>query len=170
MNTAWCAAAGHHAESSMAMGFCFFNSAAVAARAAQKCGAQRVLILDWDVHHGNGTQVCAQLAPAPGVVVPSPTHHTYRISVLLPCARHHPWVCLATSSSMGALPSSRHHPWVCLATSSSMGVPCHVIIHGCASTCSYLAHVIIHGCAFRNTHTLALRSWPPLSNVRCQRS
>jgi len=47
---------GHHAESSMAMGFCFFNSAAVAARAAQGCGAQRVLILDWDVHHGNGTQ------------------------------------------------------------------------------------------------------------------
>ncbi|KAF5828661.1 hypothetical protein DUNSADRAFT_17277 [Dunaliella salina] len=47
---------GHHAESNMAMGFCFFNSAAVAARAAQGCGAQRVLILDWDVHHGNGTQ------------------------------------------------------------------------------------------------------------------
>lgn len=39
-----------------AMGFCFFNNAAVAARAAQEAGAQRVLILDWDVHHGNGTQ------------------------------------------------------------------------------------------------------------------
>jgi len=38
------------------MGFCFFNNAAVAARAAQEAGAQRVLILDWDVHHGNGTQ------------------------------------------------------------------------------------------------------------------
>eukprot|EP00798_Chlamydomonas_sp_ICE-L_P002356 gene2356-8664_t len=47
---------GHHAESGMAMGFCFFNNAAVAARAAQAAGAQRILILDWDVHHGNGTQ------------------------------------------------------------------------------------------------------------------
>jgi len=47
---------GHHAESNVAMGFCFFNNAAVAARAAQAVGAQRVLILDWDVHHGNGTQ------------------------------------------------------------------------------------------------------------------
>ena len=40
----------------MAMGFCFFNNAAVAARAAQRAGARKVLILDWDVHHGNGTQ------------------------------------------------------------------------------------------------------------------
>lgn len=47
---------GHHAESNTAMGFCFFNNAAVAARAAQAAGAERVLILDWDVHHGNGTQ------------------------------------------------------------------------------------------------------------------
>ncbi|GIL98910.1 hypothetical protein Vretimale_4234 [Volvox reticuliferus] len=47
---------GHHAESSVAMGFCYYNNAAVAARAAQAAGAQRVLIMDWDVHHGNGTQ------------------------------------------------------------------------------------------------------------------
>jgi hypothetical protein len=47
---------GHHAESNNAMGFCFFNNAAVAARAAQKMGARKVLIVDWDVHHGNGTQ------------------------------------------------------------------------------------------------------------------
>mmetsp|Transcript_13788 Transcript_13788/g.29739 ORF Transcript_13788/g.29739 Transcript_13788/m.29739 type:complete len:574 (+) Transcript_13788:188-1909(+) len=47
---------GHHAESGMAMGFCFFNNAAVAAKAAQASGAKRVLILDWDIHHGNGTQ------------------------------------------------------------------------------------------------------------------
>lgn len=47
---------GHHAESGMSMGFCFFNNAAVAARAAQSAGARRVIILDWDVHHGNGTQ------------------------------------------------------------------------------------------------------------------
>jgi len=47
---------GHHAEAARAMGFCFFNSVAVAARHAQLAhGMQRVLILDWDVHHGNGT-------------------------------------------------------------------------------------------------------------------
>jgi acetoin utilization deacetylase AcuC-like enzyme len=48
---------GHHAERTRAMGFCFFNNAAVAARRAQKAhGAERVAIVDWDVHHGNGSQ------------------------------------------------------------------------------------------------------------------
>ncbi|KAL6760352.1 hypothetical protein V8C86DRAFT_2433666 [Haematococcus lacustris] len=48
---------GHHAESGLALGFCLFNNAAVAARAAQReAGVQRVLIVDWDIHHGNGTQ------------------------------------------------------------------------------------------------------------------
>lgn len=47
---------GHHAESSVAMGFCYYNNAAVAARAAQAAGARRVVVVDWDVHHGNGTQ------------------------------------------------------------------------------------------------------------------
>jgi len=48
---------GHHAERTRAMGFCFFNTAAVAARHAQRAhGAERIAIFDWDVHHGNGTQ------------------------------------------------------------------------------------------------------------------
>ena len=48
---------GHHAEADRAMGFCFFNSVAIAARYIQQhYGLQRVLIVDWDVHHGNGTQ------------------------------------------------------------------------------------------------------------------
>ncbi len=47
---------GHHAVASHAMGFCLFNNVAVAAEAALAAGAQRVLVLDWDVHHGNGTQ------------------------------------------------------------------------------------------------------------------
>jgi acetoin utilization deacetylase AcuC-like enzyme len=48
---------GHHAEADRAMGFCLFNNIAVAARALQaEEGLGRVLVLDWDVHHGNGTQ------------------------------------------------------------------------------------------------------------------
>jgi len=47
---------GHHAEPDRGMGFCIFNNAAIAARHAQKKGRKRVLIADWDVHHGNGTQ------------------------------------------------------------------------------------------------------------------
>jgi acetoin utilization deacetylase AcuC-like enzyme len=48
---------GHHAEPDHAMGFCLFDSIAIAARWAQSdLGAKRVAILDWDVHHGNGTQ------------------------------------------------------------------------------------------------------------------
>jgi histone deacetylase 6 len=48
---------GHHAEADRAMGFCLFNNVAVAARAVQASrAAERVLIVDWDLHHGNGTQ------------------------------------------------------------------------------------------------------------------
>ncbi len=48
---------GHHAEKTTAMGFCLFNTAAIAARHAQKKhGAEKIAIVDWDVHHGNGTQ------------------------------------------------------------------------------------------------------------------
>jgi acetoin utilization deacetylase AcuC-like enzyme len=48
---------GHHAEAAQAMGFCLFNNVAVGARYAQAVhGLESVLIIDWDVHHGNGTQ------------------------------------------------------------------------------------------------------------------
>jgi acetoin utilization deacetylase AcuC-like enzyme len=48
---------GHHATANHAMGFCIFNNVAVAARlATDELGLDRILIVDWDVHHGNGTQ------------------------------------------------------------------------------------------------------------------
>ena len=47
---------GHHAEPERAMGFCFFNAAAIAAMHAREHGAKRVAVLDFDVHHGNGTE------------------------------------------------------------------------------------------------------------------
>ncbi len=47
---------GHHAEPNEMMGFCLLNNAAIAAEAARAAGVERVLVLDWDVHHGNGTQ------------------------------------------------------------------------------------------------------------------
>ncbi len=48
---------GHHAERDRSMGFCLFNNVAIAARwALEKLGCQRVMIMDWDLHHGNGTQ------------------------------------------------------------------------------------------------------------------
>ena len=59
VRSAFCAVRppGHHAGPSRGMGFCIFNNAAVAARHAQRaCGLGRVLVADWDVHHGNGTQ------------------------------------------------------------------------------------------------------------------
>ncbi len=60
---------GHHATSEHAMGFCLFNNVAVAARHAQNYkGIERVAIIDWDVHHGNGTQ---------GIFYSDPTVHFF---------------------------------------------------------------------------------------------
>jgi acetoin utilization deacetylase AcuC-like enzyme len=55
---------GHHAERDRAMGFCLFNNVAVAAAHARALGAPRVAIVDYDVHHGNGTQHMFELDPA----------------------------------------------------------------------------------------------------------
>jgi acetoin utilization deacetylase AcuC-like enzyme len=54
---------GHHALATQAMGFCFLNNVVLAARHAQALGCARVLIVDWDVHHGNGTQALVETDP-----------------------------------------------------------------------------------------------------------
>ena len=55
---------GHHAERSKAMGFCLVNHVAVAAAHARARGVERVLVLDWDVHHGNGTEEIFKASPS----------------------------------------------------------------------------------------------------------
>jgi acetoin utilization deacetylase AcuC-like enzyme len=67
---------GHHAEADRAMGFCLFNNVAVTARALQaEDGVDRILILDWDVHHGNGTQHSFEEDPA--ILYVSTHQHPY---------------------------------------------------------------------------------------------
>ncbi len=55
---------GHHALAGRGMGFCLVNNVVVAARHAQRDGRGRVLIIDWDVHHGNGTQALVEADPS----------------------------------------------------------------------------------------------------------
>ena len=56
---------GHHAMAEKGMGFCVYNNAVIAARHAQRThGLQRILVLDWDVHHGNGTQTAFWTDPS----------------------------------------------------------------------------------------------------------
>ncbi len=64
-DSAFCAVRppGHHAESAMGMGFCIFNNVALAAERALSLGAKRVAVLDFDVHHGNGTVEIFQHRP-----------------------------------------------------------------------------------------------------------
>ncbi|VDM21273.1 unnamed protein product [Wuchereria bancrofti] len=58
---------GHHAEYNQAMGFCFLNNVAITVKyLQQRCAEQcsRIAIIDWDVHHGNGTQICFEADPS----------------------------------------------------------------------------------------------------------
>ncbi len=75
---------GHHAERDQAMGFCLFNNVAVGARWARKhLGLERILLLDWDLHHGNGTQ-----------------HSFYRDPSVLYCSIHQ-YPCYPGSGAVG---------------------------------------------------------------------
>src|ERR1043166_3903936 len=67
---------GHHAERNRAMGFCLFNSAAIGAQyLREKFGLKRVLVMDWDIHHGNGTQ--HSFYDDPGVLYVSTHQYPY---------------------------------------------------------------------------------------------
>lgn len=78
LDRAFCAVRppGHHAERAQAMGFCFFNNVALGVRHAQVChGIERVAVLDFDVHQGNGTE--SLLADVPGVLFCSTFQHPF---------------------------------------------------------------------------------------------
>jgi histone deacetylase 6 len=75
---------GHHAEACQCMGFCMFNNVAVAAACAiEKWNVKKILILDWDVHHGNGTQ--HMFEDNPNVMYVS--LHRYEQGTFYPCSR-----------------------------------------------------------------------------------
>lgn len=120
---------GHHAEPDQATGFCYFNSVAIAALSVLRSGlASRVLILDWDIHHGNGTQFAA--SQHPGLLYIS--LHRYDQGTFFPgtgafhcqnsqtnggCIINIPWGCTdtsATSSTVAAAAvaaSARRESW-----------------------------------------------------------
>jgi acetoin utilization deacetylase AcuC-like enzyme len=95
---------GHHATPDRGMGFCLFNSIAIAARyAQQKYGVDRVLIADWDVHHGNGTQ---DIFYTDGTVLFFSTHQ-------------HPWYP-GTGAPVTTITSSNLRRWRAVAQSRSL--------------------------------------------------
>ena len=86
----------------MSMGFCFYNNAGIAARAAQAAGARRVLILDWDVHHGNG-------APASAVSLPPQQHPGWndRRDSMLTLSEHSCY-CVAADGAVVTTAGTQH--------------------------------------------------------------
>ena len=102
---------GHHALADRAMGFCLLNNVAVAAAALVAMG-ERVLIVDWDVHHGNGTQ--AMFWDDPSVLT---SRRTSRRSTRAP-ARRTRWVGRAARGLTVNVPTARRVP-----PATSCGVP-----------------------------------------------
>ncbi|RXW25579.1 hypothetical protein EST38_g273 [Candolleomyces aberdarensis] len=98
---------GHHAEPDEHMGFCFFNNAAVAARVVQQqTSIKRILILDWDVHHGNGTQRAFNDDPSVLYI----SLHRYEEGTFYPCG---PFGSLESCGEGPGLGYSVNVPWPC---------------------------------------------------------
>ena len=79
---------GHHAEAARAMGFCPVNLVAMARALARRSGVERALIIDWDVHHGNGTQAIVESDPGTRFI----SMHQHP---------HYPWSGLAEERGVG---------------------------------------------------------------------
>ncbi|KAF4563367.1 Histone deacetylase hda1 [Pleurotus pulmonarius] len=96
---------GHHAEPDEHMGFCFFNNVAVAARVVQQVTkVKKILILDWDIHHGNGTQ--RAFNDDPSILYMS--LHRYDNGTFYPCG---PFGCLDSCGEGPGLGFSVNIPW-----------------------------------------------------------
>ncbi|KZT43546.1 histone deacetylase clr3 [Sistotremastrum suecicum HHB10207 ss-3] len=98
---------GHHAEPDEHMGFCFFNNVAVATRVVQlQTKLQRIMILDWDVHHGNGTQ----RAFYDNASVLYVSLHRYEGGAYYPCG---PFGAMESCGEDAGLGTSVNVPWPC---------------------------------------------------------
>ncbi|KAG6916665.1 hypothetical protein DXG01_005889 [Tephrocybe rancida] len=96
---------GHHAEPDEHMGFCFFNNVAVAARVTQQLTPiKKILILDWDVHHGNGTQRAFNDDPSVLYI----SLHRYEQGTFYPCG---PFGGMQSSGEGAGLGYSVNIPW-----------------------------------------------------------
>ncbi|KAJ3748805.1 histone deacetylase complex protein [Lentinula detonsa] len=100
-----CRPPGHHAEPDQSMGFCFFNNVAVATRVVQQLTQlKRILILDWDVHHGNGTQRAFNDDPSVLYI----SLHRYEGGTFYPCGEFGGMTSCGEGSGLGF---SVNIPW-----------------------------------------------------------
>uniref|UniRef100_A0A087XZ48 Histone deacetylase 10 n=1 Tax=Poecilia formosa TaxID=48698 RepID=A0A087XZ48_POEFO len=115
---------GHHSMRSAASGFCVFNNVAIAARyAKQKHGAERVLIVDWDIHHGQGVQYCFEDDPS----VLYFSWHRYERQKFWPNLRESDYDSVGKGSGAGF---NVNVPWneVGMENSDYLSVFCHVLL------------------------------------------
>ncbi|XP_040017966.2 polyamine deacetylase HDAC10 isoform X2 [Gasterosteus aculeatus] len=115
---------GHHSMRSAANGFCVFNNVAIAARyAKQKYGIKRVLIVDWDVHHGQGVQYCFEDDPS----VLYFSWHRYEHQKFWPHLRDSDYDCVGKEKGAGF---NVNVPWnkVGMKNSDYLSVFCHVLL------------------------------------------
>nr|XP_046249339.1 polyamine deacetylase HDAC10 [Scatophagus argus] len=115
---------GHHSMRSAASGFCVFNNVAIAARyAKQKYGIKRVLIVDWDIHHGQGVQYCFEDDPS----VLYFSWHRYEHQKFWPHLRESDYNCVGKEKGLGF---NINVPWneVGMRNSDYLSVFCHVLL------------------------------------------